>query len=73
MCDWQGCCERASLYFQGAMSAKRISQSTFDETVKENMEEFDMCREEATKDAIKQFTTQGEFKSTQLRNQAAGK
>jgi hypothetical protein len=25
------------------------------------MEEFDMCREEAVKDAIKQFTSQGEY------------
>lgn len=42
--------------------SKRITQATFDETVKENMEEFDMCREEAVKDAIKQFTSQGERK-----------
>lgn len=38
---------------------KRITQETFDEVVKENIEEFDMNLEEATKDAIDQFTKQG--------------
>lgn len=39
--------------------AKRISQETFDEAVKENMEEFEMASGEAIKDAIKQFQGQG--------------
>lgn len=38
---------------------KRISQVTFDETVRENMEEFELEREEAVKDALRQFTSQG--------------
>ena len=38
---------------------KRISQVTFDETVRENMEEFELEREEAVKDAFRQFTSQG--------------
>lgn len=37
---------------------KQISQETFDECVKENMEEFDMELEEATQDAIQQFESQ---------------
>lgn len=40
-------------------SGKRITQETFDEVVNENMEEFDMERNEAIKDAIKQFKSQG--------------
>ena len=39
--------------------SKRISQETFDEAVKENMEDFDMEEEEAVADAIKQFEMQG--------------
>lgn len=43
-----------------AAGAKRqITQATFDETVRENMEEFDMARAEAVADAVKQFTSQG--------------
>eukprot|EP00624_Nannochloropsis_granulata_P004058 evm.model.NODE_30348_length_10312_cov_22.853859.3 len=38
---------------------KRISQVTFDETVRENMEEFELEREEAVTDAVRQFTSQG--------------
>ena len=38
---------------------KRISQKTFDETVRENVEEFEMEKEEALADAIEQFKTQG--------------
>lgn len=40
---------------------KRITQATFDETVRENMEEFEMDRPEAVADAVKQFTSQGTF------------
>jgi hypothetical protein len=39
--------------------SKRISQETFDETVKENMDDFDMSREDAIADAIEQFKMQG--------------
>jgi maltose-binding protein MalE len=35
-----------------------ISQETFDEVVKENIEEFDMTPEEAVKDAVRQFEAQ---------------
>ena len=35
-----------------------ISQETFDGVVKENMEEFDMSREDAIKEAIEQFQSQ---------------
>ena len=37
----------------------RVSQEAFDEVVKENMEDFEMSPEEATKDAITQFRSQG--------------
>ena len=39
--------------------AKKISQETFDDVVKENIEEFDMDAAEALQDAIKQFLKQG--------------
>lgn len=39
--------------------AKKISQETFDDVVRENMEEFDMEAAEALEDAIKQFLKQG--------------
>lgn len=39
--------------------AKKISQETFDDVVRENMEEFDMEAAEALEDAIKQFNKQG--------------
>jgi hypothetical protein len=38
---------------------KKISQETFDNVVKENMDEFEMSIEEAIEDAIKQFESQG--------------
>ena len=37
---------------------KKITQATFDEVVKENMDEFEMDLQEATADAVKQFTSQ---------------
>jgi len=37
---------------------KRIQQSTFDDVVKENVEDFDMSVDEALADAINQFTSQ---------------
>lgn len=43
---------------------KRISQETFDECVRENMEEFDMSLEEAIEDATSQFESQGVDLST---------
>jgi hypothetical protein len=39
--------------------AGRVSQGAFDDAVRENMEEFDMEREEAVVDAVKQFESQG--------------
>lgn len=38
---------------------RQVTQATFDETVRENMEEFEMDRAEAVADAVKQFTSQG--------------
>ena len=38
---------------------RKISQETFDECVQENMDEFDMERDEALKDARDQFERQG--------------
>lgn len=35
-----------------------ITQETYDEVVKENMDEFDMSPEEAVKEAIAQFEAQ---------------
>ena len=37
---------------------KIISQETFDAVVKENIEEFGLDAEEATKDAVEQFKAQ---------------
>jgi len=42
-----------------AMAGKRITQKTFDECVRENMEDFEMEKEAALADAIQQFETQG--------------
>lgn len=42
------------------MSAKKkISQETFDEVVEENIVDFEMSKEEALADTIKQFQSQG--------------
>lgn len=38
--------------------AKAISQDTFNEVVKENVEDFEMTEEEAIDDAVKQFEAQ---------------
>jgi hypothetical protein len=43
---------------------KRINQETFDEVVRENIDDLDMSLEEAIKDAIEQFTKQGVDLST---------
>jgi hypothetical protein len=42
-----------------AVKAKRITQETFDDAVRENMDDFDMERKEAIADAISQFEMQG--------------
>ena len=44
-----------------------ITQETFDGVVKENMEEFDMGKEEAIKEAKEQFETQVRFKPANIR------
>jgi hypothetical protein len=41
------------------LQAKRITQSTFHAAVVENMQEFDMPKDEAVADAIEQFKQQG--------------
>ena len=38
--------------------AKQISQQTFDDVVRENMQEFEMEAEEALEDAVQQFHSQ---------------
>jgi hypothetical protein len=37
---------------------KRVSQETFDDAVRENMDDFGMSREDAINDAIEQFKMQ---------------
>ena len=38
--------------------AKQVTQETFDSVVLENIEEFEMCPEEAVLEAVKQFEAQ---------------
>ncbi|XP_074834264.1 armadillo repeat-containing protein 6 [Carettochelys insculpta] len=46
------------------MGSKRITQETFDDVVQENITEFDMDPEEAVKEAVQQFESQGVDLST---------
>ena len=41
------------------MALRRITQETFDAVVKENIEEFDMNPDEALREAVEQFQSQG--------------
>ncbi|KAL0966444.1 hypothetical protein UPYG_G00295380 [Umbra pygmaea] len=41
------------------MACRRITQETFDAVIKENIEDFDMDSEEALREAIEQFESQG--------------
>lgn len=41
------------------MASKHITQETFDAAVRENIEEFEMGPEEAVKEAVEQFESQG--------------
>ena len=41
------------------MARRRITQETFDAAVKENMEEFEMDPDEALREAVEQFESQG--------------
>lgn len=41
------------------MAKRRITQDTFDAVVRENIEEFDMEANEALKEAVEQFESQG--------------
>ncbi|KAG8517275.1 Armadillo repeat-containing protein 6, partial [Galemys pyrenaicus] len=41
------------------MASKRVTQETFDAAVRENIQEFDMGPEEAVKEAVEQFESQG--------------
>lgn len=45
--------------FGEALNRKRISQQTFDEAVRENVEEFEMGADEARESAIAEFESQG--------------
>ncbi|XP_017277630.1 armadillo repeat-containing protein 6 [Kryptolebias marmoratus] len=44
---------------RGKMAKRRITQETFDDAVRENMEEFEMDPDEALRDAVEQFESQG--------------
>lgn len=44
---------------QWKMAKRRITQETFDAAVRENMEEFEMAADEALKEAVEQFESQG--------------
>uniref|UniRef100_A0A8C8RU37 Armadillo repeat containing 6 n=1 Tax=Pelusios castaneus TaxID=367368 RepID=A0A8C8RU37_9SAUR len=46
------------------MALKRITQETFDDVVQENITEFDMDPDEAVKEAVQQFESQGVDLST---------
>lgn len=46
--------------------AKFITQATFDEVVKENIEDFGMDKEAAAADAIAQFKSQGTYPPVML-------
>lgn len=41
------------------MAKRRITQETFDAVVRENMEEFEMEQDEALREAVQQFESQG--------------
>lgn len=43
------------------MAKRRITQETFDDAVRENMEEFEMDPDEALRDAVEQFESQGKM------------
>ena len=43
------------------MSRRRITQETFDDVVRENVEEFDMDPDEALREAVEQFESQGRY------------
>lgn len=46
------------------MAKRRITQETFDAAVRENMEEFEMAADEALKEAVEQFESQGNRRIT---------
>lgn len=41
------------------MGSKQITQETFDDAVQENITEFEMDPEEAVREAVQQFESQG--------------
>lgn len=41
------------------MGSKQIAQETFDDAVQENITEFEMDPEEAVREAVQQFESQG--------------
>lgn len=41
------------------MAKRRITQETFDAAVKENIDEFEMDHDEALREAVEQFESQG--------------
>ena len=54
----------------GRDMAKQISQETYDDAVKENIEDFDMAPQDAIDDAISQFEAQvwGKYYTNDLFN-----
>lgn len=55
-------------YKSNKMAKRRITQETFDEAVRENLEEFEMDPDEALRDAVEQFESQGKM-SLKLQHQ----
>ena len=53
------------------MAKRRITQETFDAAVRENMEEFEMEPNEALKEAVEQFESQGKRQVTALEMQCS--
>lgn len=49
----------SSLPHSSKMGSKQIAQETFDDAVQENITEFEMDPEEAVREAVQQFESQG--------------
>ena len=41
------------------MASRRITQETFDDVVRENIDDFEMDADEALREAVEQFESQG--------------
>lgn len=54
------------------MARRRITQETFDAAVRENMEEFEMDPDEALREAVEQFESQGMLTSLERTKNSVG-